>query len=83
MKKVLIGMIAQALFARAAEAKLNIIATTEDFGSIAKEIGGDFLVEPIWSGHEMQLSLDELVIRRPLAERLEVAPRLEPVRGGG
>ena len=40
MKKFLIGMTALALLARAAEAKLNIIATTEDFGSIAKEIGG-------------------------------------------
>jgi zinc/manganese transport system substrate-binding protein len=41
MKKYLIGLMALALFASAAKAKLNIIATTEDFGSIAREIGGD------------------------------------------
>src|SRR5947199_1487083 len=41
MKKFLIGLMTLALFAGVAEAKLNVIATTEDFGSIAKEIGGD------------------------------------------
>ena len=40
MKKFLFGLMTLALFAGAAEAKLNVIATTEDFGSIAKEIGG-------------------------------------------
>src|SRR6266496_3169919 len=41
MKNFLIGVMTLALFAGVANAKLNIIATTEDFGSIAKEIGGD------------------------------------------
>src|SRR5258705_7770324 len=41
MKKLSIGLMTLALFAGVAKAKLNVIATTEDFGSIAKEIGGD------------------------------------------
>src|ERR1043166_3225801 len=41
MKKILIGLTGIALLTNAAHAKLNVIATTADFGAIAKEIGGD------------------------------------------
>ena len=40
MKKVLLGMIG-ALLAVGAQARLNVVATTPDLGSIAREIGGD------------------------------------------
>jgi zinc/manganese transport system substrate-binding protein len=41
MKKILMNLFALALLAPAAHAKLNVVATTPDLASIAKEIGGD------------------------------------------
>ena len=41
MKKFLLTSCALLLLAFSAEAKLNVVATTSDFGAIAKEIGGD------------------------------------------
>lgn len=43
MKSILLSIIALALAASAAEAKLNVVATTADLGSIAREIGGDHI----------------------------------------
>ena len=37
----LLNVIAPVLLAATAQAKLNVIATTPDFGALAKEIGGD------------------------------------------
>jgi zinc/manganese transport system substrate-binding protein len=41
MKRILCSLAGLALAASIAEAKLNVVATTADLGSIAKEIGGD------------------------------------------
>jgi zinc/manganese transport system substrate-binding protein len=41
MKRILLTIIGMLLAVSAAEAKLNVVATTADLGSIAKEIGGD------------------------------------------
>ena len=41
MKRILLGLSAASLFAFAAHGKLNVVATTPDLTSIAKEIGGD------------------------------------------
>jgi zinc/manganese transport system substrate-binding protein len=41
MKRILISLIGLALSLSAANAKLNVVATTTDFGSIAQAIGGD------------------------------------------
>ena len=41
MKRLMTGWMTLALFAGAANAKLNVIATTADFGAIARQIGGD------------------------------------------
>jgi zinc/manganese transport system substrate-binding protein len=41
MKKILVSLLVCTLLIPAAQAKLNVVATTPDFGAIAKEIGGD------------------------------------------
>src|SRR6266704_574589 len=41
MKSILLSLIGLLLAASVAEAKLNVVATTPDLASIAKEIGGD------------------------------------------
>jgi zinc/manganese transport system substrate-binding protein len=41
MKKILLSLLGLALIAPLAQAKLNVVATTGDLGSIAKVIGGD------------------------------------------
>src|SRR5215470_6946651 len=41
MKKILLSLLGLALTASIAEAKLNVVATTADLGSIARVIGGD------------------------------------------
>src|SRR6516162_5456534 len=41
MKKLLLSLLGLALTVSIAEAKLNVVATTADLGSIAKVIGGD------------------------------------------
>jgi zinc/manganese transport system substrate-binding protein len=41
MRHILLPLLALALTASMAQAKLNVVATTGDLGSIAKEIGGD------------------------------------------
>jgi zinc/manganese transport system substrate-binding protein len=43
MKKLLICLFLSALFHHPAFAKLNVVATTPDLGSIAREIGGDHI----------------------------------------
>src|SRR5581483_8285978 len=40
MKKLFLSLLGLALAASVARAKLNVVATTPDLGSIAKEIGG-------------------------------------------
>src|SRR5712671_218096 len=42
-KKLILYLITAVLSASPALAKLNVVATTPDFGSIAKEIGGDHI----------------------------------------
>src|SRR5581483_3333743 len=41
MKKLFLSLLGLALAASVARAKLNVVATTPDLGSIAKAIGGD------------------------------------------
>src|SRR5438477_2350680 len=41
MKRILLSLLGLTLAASVAQAKLNVVATTADLGSIAKEIGGD------------------------------------------
>jgi zinc/manganese transport system substrate-binding protein len=41
MKKILLSILGLSLWLSTAQAKLNVVATTPDLGSIAKEIGGD------------------------------------------
>src|SRR5438270_4475197 len=41
MKKILLLLSSIPLFAFSAQAKLNVVATLPDFGSLAREIGGD------------------------------------------
>jgi zinc/manganese transport system substrate-binding protein len=41
MKRILFLLLGLAIFSTVAEAKLNVVATTADLGSIAKAIGGD------------------------------------------
>src|SRR5256885_2831879 len=41
MKKILLILSSTLLCAFAAQAKLNVVATLPDFGSLAREIGGD------------------------------------------
>jgi zinc/manganese transport system substrate-binding protein len=41
MNKILISLLGLSLLLPTAQAKLNVVATTADLGSIAKEIGGD------------------------------------------
>jgi zinc/manganese transport system substrate-binding protein len=41
MKNILLSLLAMALATSVAEAKLNVVATTADLGSIARVIGGD------------------------------------------
>src|SRR6478609_3639309 len=41
MKTILFSLLALGLLFSTAHAKLNVVATTPDLGSIAKEIGGD------------------------------------------
>lgn len=41
MKRIIASLSAVILCATVAQAKLNVVATTSDFGAIAKEIGGD------------------------------------------
>ena len=43
MKKLLLSAGALLLLAFTAQAKLNVVATTPDFGALAKEIGGDHI----------------------------------------
>jgi len=43
MKNILLSVIALTLIVSMARAKLNVVATTADLGSIAKEIGGDHI----------------------------------------
>ena len=43
MKNILFPLLGLALMASVAQAKLNVVATTGDLGSIAKEIGGDHI----------------------------------------
>src|SRR6266550_4324947 len=43
MKRVLLTVIGVLLAVSAAEATLNVVATTEDLGAIAKEIGGNYV----------------------------------------
>lgn len=44
MKKIILPFVLIAVLAPAAQAKLNVVATTPDLASIAKEIGGDKIV---------------------------------------
>ena len=44
MKKIIIPLVLIAALAPAAPAKLNVVATTPDLASIAREIGGDKIV---------------------------------------
>src|SRR5437762_1695012 len=41
MKTLVLNLFSLALVAATAQAKLNVVATTPDFGAIAQEIGGD------------------------------------------
>src|SRR5882672_8947118 len=41
MKKLFLNLAAMVALVTVAQAKLNVVATTPDFASIAKEIGGD------------------------------------------
>ena len=41
MKTILLSLLGLTLAASVAQAKLNVVATTADLGSIAREIGGD------------------------------------------
>src|SRR6267154_6286185 len=41
MKKLFLNLVATVALVTVAHAKLNVVATTPDFASIAKEIGGD------------------------------------------
>ena len=41
MKKILLLLPAILAFSLSAHAKLNVVATLPDFGSLAREIGGD------------------------------------------
>src|ERR1043165_6882394 len=41
MKKLFFSLLGLSLLASAAQAKLNVVATTPDLASIAREIGGD------------------------------------------
>ena len=41
MKKILLLLLAIGTGAIAAQSKLNVVATLPDFGSLAREIGGD------------------------------------------
>jgi zinc/manganese transport system substrate-binding protein len=43
MKRIFLAVIGMLLAVSAAEAKLNVVATTEDLGAIAKEIGGNYV----------------------------------------
>jgi zinc/manganese transport system substrate-binding protein len=43
MKRILLVVIGTLLAVSAAEARLNVVATTEDLGAIAKEIGGNYI----------------------------------------
>src|SRR6185437_5924871 len=43
MKRILITVIGMMLAVSAARATMNVVATTEDLGSIAKEIGGNYI----------------------------------------
>lgn len=43
MKKWMVAVAGSLIFAGAAEAKLNVVATTPDLGSITREVGGDLI----------------------------------------
>ena len=41
MKRILLTILFSSALALCAQAKLNVVATLPDFGSLAREIGGD------------------------------------------
>jgi zinc/manganese transport system substrate-binding protein len=63
MKNILLSLLALALAASMAQAKLNVVASTGDLGSIAKQIGGDHieltvLAKPVEDPHSVAAKPD-------------------------
>ena len=70
MKKIILPFVLIAVLAPAAQAKLNVVATTPDLASIAKEIGGDKIALRAVSFRDGTVKRGEA--KRPIAEAAAV-----------